>query len=122
MRFLADEHIPAGVIAALRAAGHDVLSAALTAAGADDVVHVETAAREHRVILTEDGDFVARVRDAVAAGAPLPEALIHYRLDGLGRDTKMARMIDAVARIGNVASGTIYSVAPTRIRSRAMHR
>ena len=88
MRFLADEHIPNAVIARLRDDGHEVLAASQIAQGATDAEHVSFAAREGLVILTEDEDFTARVRETAAGGDPLPPALIHYRLDGLGRVAK----------------------------------
>lgn len=120
MLILADEHIPAGVVAAPRAVGHDVWAAAENKAGVSDAEHLARTAREGRVILTEDYDFLDRVRDAIAAGDALPPALIHYRLDGLGRAAKMARMTDAVAQIGTPAAETVYSAEPSRIRSRGM--
>ncbi|CAN0512106.1 unnamed protein product, partial [Phaeothamnion confervicola] len=114
MHFLADEHIPASVIATLRNAGHDVTSASKTLQGLPDTVLVAVAARDHMVILTEDEDFTARVREAAVASEPLPLALIHYRLDGMARVSKMSRMIDAVSEIGNFETETVYSVEPTR--------
>jgi hypothetical protein len=92
VHFLADEHIPAGVMDTLCAAGHEVVSA----------------------------NFTARVREAAVAGDPLPSALIHYRLDGMGRLSKMARMADAVLEIGNIVTEMVYSVEPARVRSRSM--
>ena len=84
--------------------------------GLQDVEHVAIAASEDRVILTEDRDFLFLVRNASIK----PLALIHYRLDGLGRSAKMARMIEAVSEVGLPTSGTVYTVEPTRIRSHNM--
>lgn len=120
MRFLADEHIPNSVVQALRDAGHEVVAAREVGKGAADPIHVALAAEQSLIILTEDEDFTARVREAAAAGRPLPPALIHYRLDGLGRATKPARMIDAIKEIGVIDTATVYSIEPTRIRSRKM--
>ena len=120
MRFLADEHIPDSVMQSLRDAGHEVTAASEVGKGAADQAHVVLAAEQALVILTEDQDFTARVREAAAAGAALPLALIHFRLDGLGRTTKAARMIDAINLIGEAEPATVYSVEPTRIRRRKM--
>ena len=57
MRFLADESCDFGIVRALRAAGHDVKAVAEAALGAADAVVLELAARERRVLLTEDKDF-----------------------------------------------------------------
>ena len=57
MRFLADECCDGSLVRALRADGHDVLSAAESLPGAldDDVLSV--AFEERRLLLTEDRDF-----------------------------------------------------------------
>jgi len=57
MRFLADENIPRRAVEALRALGHDVVWACEAMAGQADVVLVEEAFRQDRVILTFDKDF-----------------------------------------------------------------
>jgi predicted nuclease of predicted toxin-antitoxin system len=57
VRFLADECCSAGVVAALRAEGHDVVYVIETDAGADDDAVLESAYREQRILLTEDKDF-----------------------------------------------------------------
>ena len=57
MLFLADENIPRLAVEALRDLGHDVAWASETMAGQTDVMLMERAVREHRVILTLDKDF-----------------------------------------------------------------
>ncbi len=82
-----------------------------------DEMHVEAAAREKRIILTEDSDFSGLVAGKAKTGDPLPAALYYFRLDGLGRAAKLARMIEAIDEIGAVAeSFTIHVVEPSRIR------
>lgn len=78
---------------------------------------MERAAREGLVILTEDRDFTTSVREAAQAGTALPVALVHYRLDGLGRATKMARMVDAIAEIDFSLPGMVHVVEPGRVRT-----
>lgn len=74
MRLLADENVPLETVRALRAAGHDVYSATETGPGAADLVHVELATREDRLIVTFDRDFgelAVRLERRPAAGVLL---------------------------------------------------
>ncbi|MDH3458083.1 MAG: DUF5615 family PIN-like protein [Gemmatimonadota bacterium] len=57
MRLLADENIPLETVRALRSAGHDVYSATEATPGAADIVHIERAITEDRLIITFDRDF-----------------------------------------------------------------
>ena len=57
MRFLADESCDHAVVRALRAAGFDVLAVADVTPRATDEAVIELAARDGRVLLTEDKDF-----------------------------------------------------------------
>jgi predicted nuclease of predicted toxin-antitoxin system len=67
MRLLADENIPLAAVRALRQAGHDVLSAAESAAGSSDQALAEVATATDRVILTFDRDFGALATTAPTA-------------------------------------------------------
>ncbi|WP_246700373.1 DUF5615 family PIN-like protein [Rhodopseudomonas sp. WA056] len=60
MRWLADECVPASLVAALRADGHDVLYVAEMAAGLSDAEVVTMAASDGRLLLTEDNGFGVR--------------------------------------------------------------
>ncbi len=57
MRFLANENFPGDAVAALRAAGHDVVWVRTEAPGSADADVLATAQRETRVLLTFDKDF-----------------------------------------------------------------
>ena len=57
MRFLANENFPGSAVAALEAAGHDVVWIRLAAPGATDPDVLALAAREERILLTLDKDF-----------------------------------------------------------------
>jgi predicted nuclease of predicted toxin-antitoxin system len=57
MRLLADENFPKPVVEALRADGHDVLWARTDNAGTKDVVLLDLAEAEARIVLTLDKDF-----------------------------------------------------------------
>ena len=57
MRFLADESCDFAVVRALREAGHDVAAITEISPRATDEAVIERAAREERMLLTEDKDF-----------------------------------------------------------------
>jgi predicted nuclease of predicted toxin-antitoxin system len=57
MRLLADENFPKAIVDVLRADGHDVLWARTDCAGWKDVVLLDLAESEARIVLTLDKDF-----------------------------------------------------------------
>jgi predicted nuclease of predicted toxin-antitoxin system len=57
MRLLADENFPKPIVEVLRAEGHDVLWARTDLAGTSDVVLLDLAESEARIVLTLDKDF-----------------------------------------------------------------
>lgn len=57
MKILANENFPGDTVAALRAAGHDVLWARTDMAGSDDDAILQRAQAEERLVLTFDKDF-----------------------------------------------------------------
>jgi predicted nuclease of predicted toxin-antitoxin system len=68
MRLLADECVDGRIVAALREAGHDVAGVSELAPAADDRAVVALAAREARVLVTQDkGISEIAVREGRAA-------------------------------------------------------
>jgi predicted nuclease of predicted toxin-antitoxin system len=57
VKFLADECCDAGIVASLRASGHDVSYVPEQQAGVSDDEVLQTAFLESRILLTEDKDF-----------------------------------------------------------------
>jgi predicted nuclease of predicted toxin-antitoxin system len=57
MRLLADENIPARVVAGLRAIGHDVRAIAEELRGSSDTEVAACATRDLRILVTLDKDF-----------------------------------------------------------------
>lgn len=57
LRFLADESCDSVVVRSLRASGYEVLAVSEYMSRSDDRDLIEKAAREGRVLLTEDKDF-----------------------------------------------------------------
>jgi predicted nuclease of predicted toxin-antitoxin system len=69
MRFLADENFPGSAVAALQAAGHEVVWVRTMAPGITDLDVLAWASQEGRILLTFDKDF-----GELARGSTLPSA------------------------------------------------
>ncbi|MBK5957569.1 hypothetical protein CCR97_05000 [Rhodoplanes elegans] len=116
MRFLANENVPASVVTALRAAGHDVAWVRTDAPGAPDDEVLARAVMDGRVLLTFDKDFGEL---AWRRGLPASSGVILLRLP-------MPPPNDAGAMIaGRIAeradwSGHFSILEPGRIRMRAL--
>jgi len=113
MRFLADKNFPGAVIAALEAAGHDVVWVRMEAPGAADADVLALAAPEQRILLTFDKDF-----GELARGSSLPSVcdVVLLRLP-------MPKPGDAGSRLAELISargGHFSVVAPDRIRMRPL--
>jgi hypothetical protein len=96
-RFYLDEDVPHSAAAIGAALGLDIVAArdAQPSLPQDDPIHLQTAARDRRVMVTYNrDDFLAATRDAFAAGAPHAGLLILTRK--LPRDP--ARVAHALAR------------------------
>ena len=114
LRIFVDENVPGSVVRQLRGDGHDVSWGCEFDKGASDVVRTALAAKEARVILTEDNDFAAIVfRDRLPV-----VGLVLIELHGFGRDARAARIVDAMREIGDKAVGKVHVVEPANIRSR----
>ena len=111
LRFLADESCDFGVVAGLRAEGFDVLLAADAAGRSVDADVIERAARERRVLVTEDKDFgwYAFVK-GVDAG------VILIRFPGNARQLLVETMIRTVKQEQQRLAGCFTVVEPARVR------
>lgn len=94
MRILANENVPGPVVAALRDAGHDVLSAKEAMTGAADRKVLERAQLEARLVVTFDKDFGEL---AVRAGLPAASGVVLLRLRGSNPDADNARVVAALS-------------------------
>lgn len=116
MRWLADECVDAGLVARLRAAGHDVLYMAEMTPAAGDVEVIGRAQRDERLLLTEDkdfGDLVFRRRQ------PVPGVVL-LRIDPMLRGIKGDRLDAAIERFGDDLFGRYMIVEEARFRSRSL--
>jgi predicted nuclease of predicted toxin-antitoxin system len=77
MRFLANENFPGDAVAALKAAGHDIVWVRTAAPGSKDKDILAWAEREARVLLTFDKDFGEL---AWHVGLPASSGVVLFRL------------------------------------------
>jgi predicted nuclease of predicted toxin-antitoxin system len=112
VRFLADESCDAAVVAALRAAGHDVSAVAESDPGIDDEQVLMRAHSERRILIAEDKDFgvLAYADGRETAG------VILIRFPGDVRSELGQTMVDAVAKLGDRLGGAFVVVEPGRVR------
>lgn len=113
MKLLLDSCLSGGVVAPLKAAGHDVVWAGDWPADPDDDEILARASHEGRIVITLDKDFgeMAVVRDQAHAGI--------VRLVILSVSQQAAACVMALTRYGTeLQSGAIVTVEPGRIRIR----
>ena len=112
MRFLADESCDASVVEALRGAGHDVESVAVTLRGATDAVVIATALLGGRLLITEDKDFGQIV---FAARMPAVGVLL-LRYPSSTRSEMATVVCDAVAARQAELPGSFTVIGPGGVR------
>ena len=93
MRFLADENVHSGTVAALRAEGHDVIGVSTDAPGSSDTAVLAMANLLGRTLITNDTDFGELI---FHRNFPAESGVILLRLPGTVND-HTARLIDALA-------------------------
>ena len=90
MKILADENIPRGMIAALRAAGHEVTAILETIPQAEDEKVLATAVEHGLVLLTFDADFGRMI---FAEGYRAPPGIIYLRSPPPSVDAAIERVL-----------------------------
>lgn len=103
-RLLADENFPRPAIAALRAAGHDVLAVRESCPGIDDLQVLELARQTGRWLLTFDSDFGKLV---FSHGAGAPPAILYFRLMPIRIDTVLSLAFRAILEVPEGHFGVI---------------
>ena len=93
MRFLANENISSGVIQALRALGHDVLSAKELMRSAPDDEILSRAESENRIVITHDKDFGEL---AYRWGLPPGGGVILFRLQKRSPENDNHRILEVM--------------------------
>lgn len=116
MHFLADENVPGPAVAALRAAGHNVLWIKEVMPGAEDRVVLDLAQRERRVVVTADTDFGEL---AFRSGLPAQCGIVLLRLDWTDPGTDN-RTIAAALASRDDWTGIFAVVEQDRVRIRPL--
>jgi predicted nuclease of predicted toxin-antitoxin system len=116
MRFLADENIPGDTVAALRAAGHDVVWVRTEAPGIVDQEVLALSAAESRVLLTFDKDFGELAWNARLAPSC---GIVLFRLAAMGA-TEVCNGIATILNGRDDWVGHFSVVEASRIRMRPL--
>lgn len=118
MRRLVDECVGAPLVSSLRWLGHDVLYVAEVAAGLSDTDVVALAAREKRILLTEDKDFGELIfhRERTTPG------LVLIRIGSENTPLKIKRLVTAIERYGEQLFERYLVIEEGRFRSRHLWR
>jgi predicted nuclease of predicted toxin-antitoxin system len=116
LRFLADENFPGAAVAALEAAGHDIVWVRLATPGAADADVLAAALRERRVLLTFDKDF-----GELAARSALPPdcGVLLFRVPAPSSDSAAQRLAARIAARDDW-NGHFSVVEPGRVRMRRL--
>ena len=112
MRLVADESCDFSVVAAVRAAGHDVVSIMEAMPGVDDEKVIAVATGDKRLLLTEDKDF----EQLVFAAAKENSGVILIRYPTSARATLSAAVIKLLADRGDTLYSRFAVLEPGRVR------
>jgi predicted nuclease of predicted toxin-antitoxin system len=116
VKFLADECCDAGIVASLRADGHDVAYVLERQAGISDDEVLQNAFVEGRILLTEDKDFgelVYRLKKPACG-------IILIRIDVQERHEKWPRLEALIAKHGDRLPGHFVVVDLKKYRFRPL--
>jgi len=116
VNFLADECCDAGIVASLRAAGHDVAYVLEGHAGIPDDEVLQNAFEAGRILLTEDKDFgelIYRLKKPACG-------IILIRIDVQERNEKLPRLEALIAKHGNRLPGHFVVVELNKFRFRPL--
>lgn len=112
MLFLADESCDFAVVRALRAAGHDVVAIAEISPQIEDEAVIALAAKERRVLLTEDKDF----GQLVYASLREANGVVLIRFPQSARWALPAAVKEAVDKLGDRLESSFVVLRPNRLR------
>ena len=118
MRFLADENFPKRSVNLLRSQGHDVVSVAESARGADDRDVLSSAERENRVLLTFDRDFGELV---FRLGQPT-RGIVFIRYDHLNALRPARLVLDLLEILGMELYEFFTTITGDEVRQRRIVR
>jgi predicted nuclease of predicted toxin-antitoxin system len=116
VNFLADECCDTGIVASLRADGHDVVYMRERQAGASDEEVLQNAFVEGRILLTEDKDFgelIYRLKKPACG-------IILIRIDVQERYEKWPRLEALIAKYGDRLPGHFVVLELSKYRFRPL--
>ena len=116
LKFLADECCDAGMVAALRAAGHDIHYILENKAGTSDDDVLQDAFIGSRILLTEDKDF----GDLVYRLKKPANGIILIRIDIQERHLKLPRLKTLIEKHEHRLPGHFVVLEMNRIRFRPL--
>ena len=116
LKFLADESCDFAAVRALRVAGFEAVAVAQTMRSAPDIEVLETAAREERILLTEDKDF----GEWVFGHGRQAYGIILIRYPATLRDQMVQAVVELVTEHGKDLGNAYAVVEPGRVRIRSM--
>ena len=117
MQFLANENMPRAAIAALRLAGHDVVSIGEETPGIPDQTVLARAHAEQRIILTFDRDYGELV---FRYGHPAPPGIVFFRFAPATVDEPAPQLLALVADDQILLDGMFTVVDRQHIRQRPL--
>lgn len=116
MRFLTNENIASTVVAGLREAGHDCLSAKESMRGRPDREILARAVAEGRILVTFDKDFGEL---AFRSRLPATCGVVLFRITQRGRELDTQRVLDTL-KSRQDWTGSFWTVSDQRIRRRPL--
>jgi predicted nuclease of predicted toxin-antitoxin system len=117
LRFLADECVAPATVDALHRAGHDVVHALEAFPAASDEFIASLAAKDSRILLTEDTDYGDIVFHR--GGSP-PPAVILLRMGDFAAAERAARLMRVLSELGENVVGRFVVVGSSRVRIRPL--
>ena len=116
MRFLANENFPGAAVAALEAAGHDIVWVRMVAPGMPDPDVLAWAAREQRILLTFDKDFGELAR---RSALPRTCGVVLLRLP-MPKPVEVGRRLAELITARDDWAGNFSVIEPGRVRMRPL--
>jgi predicted nuclease of predicted toxin-antitoxin system len=114
--FFTDECCSGRIVAAVRAAGFDVVRAVDICPSADDRVVLALAYAQRRILLTEDYDFGDL---CIRFGLPTHGVVI-VAVKSLPLANQGTRVAKCLIDLGDKVLGSFVTIEPTRVRLRAL--
>lgn len=116
MELVADEGVDRGIVARLRADGHEVLYVAEIEPGISDSIVLERAREKSAVLITSDKDF----GELVFRQGRVSDGVVLLRLAGLSAAAKSTFVSEALSTYGQEIRGAFTVVSPGSVRIRPL--